>query len=184
MKYRSDEEILLGCLHGDRKSQAELYQKYAGRMMSLCQRYTRNRSEAEDVFHEAFIKVFNNLHHFKLQNSLEGWIRRIMVNTAINHYQKHKKHFQQSDIESVHETFSEEPTILSAMSNDELMELVGALPPGYKMVFNLAVIEGYAHKEIAEILGISEGTSKSQLAKAKIYLQKLIEKKMSFNVAS
>jgi RNA polymerase sigma-70 factor (ECF subfamily) len=184
MKYRSDQDILIGCLNGDRKSQEELYNKYAARMMAVCMRYTKSKEEAEDIFHEAFVKVFNHLNDFKLQNSFEGWIRRVMVNTAINHFHKNKAMKIVDDIDNHHNTFAEAPEILGSLQNDELMQMISSLPTGYRMVFNMAVIEGYQHKEIAELLKINEGTSKSQLAKAKALLKRMIEKKMAVAVPS
>ena len=143
--------------------------------MAVCARYTRSRFEAEDVFHEAFVKVFKHLDTYN-NGSFEGWMRRIFVNTAINHYHKNRKLQDQLDYSAVEEITPSGDDIISQISGQELMELVNQLPDGYKVVFNLYVVEGFNHREIGEMLNIAEGTSKSQLAKAKIHLKKLLQK--------
>ncbi|HUM46876.1 MAG TPA: sigma-70 family RNA polymerase sigma factor [Chitinophagales bacterium] len=155
-----------------------MYQKYQSKMFAVCYRYSRSREEAEDTFHEGFMKVFDNIASFAKKGSLEGWIRKIMVNTAIEKYRK-GKHL--SFIVNMHESaelsdhyFSDD--ILDRIEAAELIALIQKLPPAYQIVFNLYVMEGMKHKEISACLGISEGTSKSNLYEAKSILQKLINK--------
>lgn len=157
------------CVKGDRKAQQDLYKHFYSKMIGVCYRYSKNSEDAKDLMHDGFIKVFNNLNKYDFQGSLEGWIRRIMVNTAIDFYRKNKNTFlvdsdsfnlENSKIES-------EESIYSQFGVNEVMAAVQALSPAYKTVFNLYVVEGYLHKEIAEKLNISIGASKSNLSKAK-----------------
>jgi len=171
----TEAEILAGCRQGKAAFQEKLYELYSRRMMAVCVRYTRSRFEAEDIFHEAFVKVFKHLDTYS-NGSFEGWMRRIFVNTAINHYHKNRKLQDQLDYSTVEEITPSEDDIISTISGQELLELVNQLPEGYKVVFNLYVVEGFNHREIGEMLNIAEGTSKSQLAKAKIHLKKLLQK--------
>lgn len=170
------------CIKGDRKAQRAMYETFYGKMMSICYRYTNNTEDAKDVLQDGFTKVFSNINKYEFNGSLEGWIRKIIVNTAIDHYRKHKNVFfvddndgyiiENSKVESV-------DSIYSQFGETVIMEAIQALSPAYKMVFNLNVIEGFQHKEIAKQLGISEGTSKSNLAKAKMRLRTLIIEKNS-----
>lgn len=154
--------------------QEALYKRYASKMMAVCTRYAYTSFEAEDIFQEAFVKVFKNLGSYQGKGSFEGWVRYIFINTAINHYNKNKKHYYQADAEDQQEVSSQEADAMSRLTHQEMLDLVQKLPDGYRMVFNLYVIEGYNHREIAEMLGINEGTSKSQLSKAKALLKKSI----------
>jgi RNA polymerase sigma factor (sigma-70 family) len=176
MNDSPEEKIIKGCCSGKAKYQQMLYEKYYGKMMSICLRYAKDPEEAKDILQEGYIKVFSHLKDFKGDGSLEGWIRKIMVNTAINFYHKNKKLELNSSIEDdYHElqdmTMSEE-NIIQKMAYDDLLKLIRTLSPAYQTVFNLYAIEGYSHKEIAEMLNINEGTSKSNLAKARMKLQK------------
>jgi RNA polymerase sigma factor (sigma-70 family) len=173
----TENEIIQGCLKNEASAQEKLYALYSRRMMAICLRYTRSRPEAEDIFHEAFIKVFKNIHTWQ-GGAFEGWIRRIFVNTAINHYHQNRKYFDHVDSSAAETMLSSTDNVLSEISNQELLNLVSQMPDGYKLVFNLYVIEGYNHIEIAEMLGIAEGSSKSQLSKGKAYLKKLIENRL------
>ncbi|MCU0445913.1 MAG: sigma-70 family RNA polymerase sigma factor [Microscillaceae bacterium] len=171
-----EQTIIQGCRAGKAKYQEMLYELYYGKMMSVCLRYARDREEARDILQEGYIKVFNGIANFKGDGSLEGWIRRIMVNTAINHYHKNKKYNLHSSIE---EDFNDPPEnalyddkVIQEMNYEDLLKLIRTLPPAYQTVFNLYVLEGYNHKEIGELLNINEGTSKSNLAKARMKLQK------------
>jgi RNA polymerase sigma-70 factor (ECF subfamily) len=145
-------------------------------MLFVCFRYCKNREEAEDVVQEGFIKVFKNISSFKFEGSFEGWIRRIMVNTAIEFLRKQKQSKIFDDIEEVYVHPESNYDATSQLSEKELLTMVHSMPMGYRTVFNMYAIEGYSHKEIAEALGISEGTSKSQLAKAKAHLRDLLHK--------
>ena len=166
----TENEIIQGCLREDRRCQREVFNRYAGKMMTVCLRYTRHRMEAEDILQDAFIKVFDNIHRFECKGSFEGWIRRIVVNTALKNASRHSFQKESIGTENMIES-SIDPSVFSKMSEDELMRLIGQLPDGYRTVFNLYVIEDYSHKEIAEVLGIEESTSRSQLVKARNMLQ-------------
>jgi len=137
-------------------------------------RYTNNQEEAEDVLQEGFIIVFEKMHQFKMQGSLEGWIRKIMVNKALEHLRKNNKVFRVISIEHVKDTFVVEEDILDTIATNDLLKIIQELPPAYKMVFNLYVFEGMNHKEIATHIGIAEGTSKSNLSDARTLLKKKI----------
>lgn len=149
----------------------ELYDSYAPKMFGVCLRYAKNQMEAEDILQDAFIKVFSNLHRFKFQGSFEGWLRRTIVNTAINNYKKNLKHAREMDINDIEAENQKEEKVLDRMSADEILAIVQTLPEGYRVVFNLNVLEGYTHKMIGEMLDISENTSKSQLLRAKRLLR-------------
>jgi RNA polymerase sigma factor (sigma-70 family) len=172
----SDAELIKGCLEGKNDIQKLLYKKYASTMFGICLRYFEAREEAEDALQEGFIKVFTNLDSFRSEGSLEGWIKRIMVNTALNLLRNHQKYLLHTDIEEVEHLIKDESDFLDKFSEEELLKLLQELPHGYRLVFNLYEIEGYSHKEIAEMLEISVSTSKTQLLKARKVLQrKLIE---------
>lgn len=173
----TEEQIIQGCINNKASAQEKLYALYSRRMMAICLRYTRTRAEAEDIFHEAFVKVFRSIHTWQ-GRTFEGWMRRIFVNTAINHYHQNKKYFDHVDASFAAAITSSAEDIISHLSNQELLDLISRLPDGYRLVFNLYVIEGYNHSEISEILNIAEGSSKSQLSKAKVYLKKLIDEKL------
>jgi len=175
---KDEQQILLGCLRNDRKAQRALYEEYKVQMFRLCLRYARDRQEAEDLLQEGFIAVFRDLKNYTGAGALGGWIRKVMVNNALQHIRKTKYRFQ--SIDSVQLNEYEEITIDEEDQPrvKELTKCLQSLPDGYRTVFNLYVIEGYTHKEIAKVLSISESTSKSQLFKAKGMLRKLLEKSM------
>ena len=168
----SDKELIKGCLEGSPAFQQLLYKRFASKMLFVCCRYTVNREEAEDILQEGFITVFHKLSQFKSEGSLEGWVRRIMVNKAIEHYRKTSKVFPMLDIEDVQDEMVDVNDVQSNINSAELMEMIQSLPPMYKMVFNLYIFEDMNHKEIAERLGIVEGTSKSNLFHARMLLRK------------
>jgi RNA polymerase sigma-70 factor (ECF subfamily) len=170
-------EIIKGCLKNDRACQKMLYERFYGKMMGVCMRYAKDRDEAKDILHEGYIKVFDKLKNFGSKGSFEGWIRRIMVNTAIDHLRRNKHEYL--IVNTVYASdqgasITDEPddNIINRVDQEEVMKAVQNLSPAYRAVFNLYVIEEYSHKEISEILDISEGTSKSNLAKAKFNLKK------------
>jgi RNA polymerase sigma-70 factor (ECF subfamily) len=170
----SESDLIDGCIRGDRRIQKELYNRYAPKMYGVCLRYADNAAEAEDVLQEGFVKVFNKIGSFRREGSFEGWVRRIFVNTAIEHYRKRIQlqpigDFEENTIEGKY------LSVLDSMAEKDIIQLVQQLSPGYRTVFNMYVVEGYSHKQIAEILGISEGTSKSQLSRAKLILQDLVQ---------
>lgn len=171
----SEADLVEGCLRGDRKAQSELYHRYAPRMYGVCLRYAANAEEAEDILQEGFVKVFRKLESYRGDGSFEGWVRRIFVNTAIEHFRR--KTYLQPITEKEEDTFEGGYlTALDHMAEKDIVQLVQQLSPGYRTVFNMYVVEGYSHKQIAELLGISEGTSKSQLSRAKQILQGLVQK--------
>jgi RNA polymerase sigma-70 factor (ECF subfamily) len=175
IKELTEAEIVHRCLQLDILAQNELYRRYAGKMMAVCMRYARDRDAAADIMQDGFVKVFINLKSFKGEGSFEGWIKRIMINTALKQYRKDLKFKNDVDIDSAYSvTF--ESDIVSRLSAKELMEHIQDLPDGYRTIFNLYVIEGFQHNEIGELLGISEGTSKSQLSRARNYLMQTIKK--------
>ncbi|RNI26844.1 RNA polymerase sigma factor [Rufibacter latericius] len=171
----TEEEIIAGCKQEKAAFQEKLFQLYSRRMMAVCTRYTKSRFEAEDIFQEAFVKVFKNIATYN-GGSFEGWMRQIFVHTAINHFHKNKKYQEQLDYSTVEEVVPNDDDIISTISAQELLGLINQLPEGYRLVFNLYIVEGFNHREIGDMLQIAEGTSKSQLAKAKSYLKKMLQK--------
>ncbi len=174
---RSTENLIAQCLKCDTTAQYELYQKYSPKMFGVCLRFAKCREEAEDILQEGFIKVFRNLKTFRNEGKLEAWIRRIMVNTAINFYKRKYPAFPDIDFDRLQLKHHSHDDITAIMSHKEILETVQKLPKGYRMVFNLYVIEGYTHKEIGNMLNISVNTSKSQLSRAKDLLKIKIAKK-------
>lgn len=170
----SEEEIVQGCLQRTASAQKALYEAFSGRMMSLCLRYAKSREEAEDILQEGFIKIFEKIGQFSGTGSLAGWIRAVMVNTALIHIRRNKKWNYMEDVDEQYHLENQDHSILSEMAAEELMKLVMAMPQGYRTVFSLFAIEGYSHKEIAELLEITESTSKTQFHKAKAFLKKAI----------
>ena len=168
--------IIKSCIRGDRKAQKRLYNRYADLLYGVALRYSQNADDAKDILQEGFIKIFNNLSQFKHQGSFEGWMRKVIVNTALERLRKQNRMFLIDEF-SVYESseFNYEH-VLQDLNEKELIKIIQELSPRYQMVFNLYVIEGYSHKEIAEKLEISEGTSKSNLSRAKEILKTKIEK--------
>ncbi len=177
----TEEDLIKGCLKEDRECQKELYQRFSGKMMAVCLRYAGNRMEAEDILQEGFIKVFDHIGKFKREGSLEGWIRRIMVNTSINKIRSNKVRFEELGNES-DEFLHHDKNIIDKMSEKDILNLVSQMPSGYRYVFNMYAIEGLSHKEIAANLGIEEASSRSQYAKAKKYLQQQLIKLEKINL--
>jgi len=167
----TDHELIDTCLKGEERGYRALYERYGPVLMSIAHRYSADQATAEDIFQEAFIRIFQKLGDFKRQGSLEGWLKRVLVTTALNHLKKNKRWNESVAPEDDAMDEAEEASILEEMSANELMECIKSLPEGYRVVFNLYVIEGYDHKEIAEMLNITASTSRSQLVKAKKQLQ-------------
>lgn len=170
--------LIKNCIEGDRQAQSTLYAMFAPKMFVVSLRYSKSREEAEEVLQEGFLKVFQFLHQFRDEGSLEGWIRKIVVNCALQRLRSKSRLTPVVDIDPHKEQFVLQENIESRISSKELLQLVMSLPPAYKLVFNLYVFDGYKHREIAEILGISEGTSKSNLSDARTFLQKQLNKKL------
>ena len=170
----SDEQIIAGCRAGDRKYQKLLYQRFASKMFTVCMRYAAESNSAQDLLQEGFVKIFKNIEKFRGEGSFEGWIRRIFVNTCLEFVRKKANMYVVQDTETVKVEYHDENALQKLMKED-LMEMIQSLSTGYRTIFNLYVIEGYSHKEIAELLNVTEGTSKSQLARARYLLQKKVE---------
>ncbi len=167
--------IIKECASGNVRAQETLYRMLAPKMFGVCLRYAKDRTEAEDNLQEGFIRVFTHIKKFRYEGSLEGWVRRIMVNVSLEKFRKQYVMHPVEDIQS-YETPRVHDEIIGKMTVDELIELIRELPPRYRMVFNLYVIEGMNHKEIGSEMGITEGTSKSNLARARDILKRRIEK--------
>ncbi len=173
----TEKELREGCIAGRRDYQELLYRYYSPKMFGICLRYANDYHSAEDILQEGFIKIFNNVDRFRGDGSFEGWIKRIFINTAIEFYRKSSNHNGHAELEKVNIKHIPEKA-LENLATEDLLKLVQQLSPGYRTVFNLYVIEGYSHKEIAKMMGISEGTSKSQLARARVILQKMIKSRI------
>jgi RNA polymerase sigma-70 factor, ECF subfamily len=173
--------LINGCIKTNRDSQREFYKRFYGFAMAVCMRYCSNKDDALEVVNDSFLKVFNELHHFKAryedhEASLKGWMRRIIINTSIDHFRRNSKHRLVVEIDNVtHDVIEVSDTSVDKISHKEIMEIVQRLSPVYKTVFNLFVIDGFKHEEIAGMLNISVGTSKSNLAKAKLNIQKMLK---------
>jgi RNA polymerase sigma-70 factor (ECF subfamily) len=170
--------LVKDCLKGKPAAQRQLYEHFAPTMLSVCYRYTKSMADAEDVLQEGFVKAFLNLHQFKFQGELGGWIRRIMVTTAINYLKRNVRY--QADLlftdDHLHVVSNEQHPEIK-MEAKELADLIRQLPPGYQTIFNLYAVEGFNHVEIGKILGIQEGTSRSQYARARALLMQWIEQR-------
>lgn len=178
----NQENIIKACIKGDRKAQKELYSVFADKMYVLCLRYTKDEDEAKDILQDGFIKVFTKLKQFNNKGSFEGWIRRIIVNTALEKF-RDKNYLFAVNMESNYEAGEKEyDHILSDIAANDLLKLVQELSPQYRMVFNLYAIEGFSHKEICEKLDIKEGTSKSNLSRAREILKEKIKDYYSVKV--
>ncbi|MEI7734662.1 MAG: RNA polymerase sigma factor [Ferruginibacter sp.] len=173
-----ESDIIKGCINKDRKMQELLYHRFASKMYAVCLRYCKDAADAQDLLQDGFVKIFKNIEKFRGEGSFEGWIRRIFVNTSIEHFRKSVKNYTVTD---THDISIEDPSwnALDNLAEKDIISMIQQLSPGYRQVFNMYVIEGYTHKDIGEILGISEGTSKSQLARAKGILKKMVEQKLN-----
>ncbi len=172
-----EKEILAGCRKGKPSAQWELYKRYSRLLLAVCNRYAKDLDEAEDILQEGFVKIFLNIKEFKGDGPLLAWMRRIMINTAITHYHKMRKHRYHDDLAEVNESKFEDKSWGEAeFTEEELFGLIQQMPDGYRQVFNLYALEGYKHREIAEILKIDENTSKSQYSRARRWLQERLIK--------
>jgi RNA polymerase sigma factor (sigma-70 family) len=180
------QKMLEGCLAGHRRAQSQLYRAHASGMLGVCMRYAGNLAEAEDILQEGFVKVFTSINSFKGSGSLEGWIRRIIINTALNHIRQNAKFrtIDYTDELPEYQDEDNEEVSLPNVSAEILLQIIQNLPEGYRMVFNLYAIEHNTHKEIAEMLGISEGTSKSQLSKARRMLKMRLAEVYNYSILS
>ena len=179
-----EESLIIGCQQGDSKSQEELYALYSRKMYVVCLRYSKSQQVAEDILQEAFIKVFDNIKKFRGESSLYYWIKRIVVNTALNSQRSKLYMFPMVDVSGL-KARHEQELVLSGFHFEELLKMIQALPEGCQVIFNMYAIEGYTHQEIADQLGIAVGTSKSQYARAKELLRESIKNadKLSYGEA-
>jgi RNA polymerase sigma factor (sigma-70 family) len=170
-----DRTLANKCVEGDQLAQRKLFEKYAPKMMGVCLRYTRDAEQAEDVMQDGFVKVFTKLDKYSGEGSLEGWVRRIMVNTALDHIRRNTKFNANVSMDDVEYKVESDSDALGSLMEEDLLKLIQEMPDGYRTVFNMFAIEGYSHKEIGEQLGVSENTSKSQYSRAKAYLRMKVE---------
>lgn len=170
------DELVKRCKAGQRKAQELLYKQFAGKMLGVCLRYATHRMEAEDMLQNGFIRVFQKIDDYRGEGSFEGWVRRIMVHCSIEYYRHHHKLMQLVDMDEAGEEPSVNGTAASSLEAKDLLLLIKSLSPGYRMVFNLYAIDGYSHKEIAQMTGMSEGASKSQLSRARAILKEQVLK--------
>ena len=170
-----DATLVKECVKGNAKAQHMLFERFSRKMLGVCLRYSKKLEEAEDVLQDGFIKVFSNLKDFTNEGSLEGWIRRIMVNTALDAIRKNNKFLKDISIDVVDFQIGNNDYTIEKMNAEDLLSLINSMPEGYKVVFNMYAIEGYKHNDIATTLGISESTSKSQYLRAKAYLRAKLE---------
>ena len=172
----SESRLIENCISGNRKSQKELYDMYAPKMFAICLRYTKNQMDAEDTLQEGFVKLYNNLHRFRGEGSFDGWVRRIFVNTAIEHIRK--KNLNITNGEGLENSIADKrKSALDNLYEKDIIKTSMKLSEGYRTVFNLYAVEGFSHKEIANHLGITESTSKSQFSRAKAILRNVINNK-------
>lgn len=175
------QNILARCKNGERMAQQQLYEHFKAKMFAVCLRYANSRPDAEDVLQEGFVKVFRDLHQFRGEGSFEGWMRRVIVNVALQHLRKQRGGLQFAELENVEYKLSdvEDSVFEESEKAAALVKLMQKMPTGFRTVLNLYVLEEYSHQEIADELGISVGTSKSQLNRAKAFLKNLLEKNLA-----
>ena len=176
LKHNSESDLMQACIDQERWAQRVLYEEYYPTMMVVCLRYSNNRDDALDILHDGFIKVFRYADKYKPGTSLSAWIKRIMINTAIDYYRKRVRR-RTEDLDEIYDISSKDPDIHSVMNTKDILKSLSQLSPTYRAVFNLYVIEGYSHKEIAKKLKISESTSRSNLVKARARLRNLLSKR-------
>lgn len=169
-----EEDVIKGCVNGDRKHQRLLYDYYSKQMMAVSMRYAKSTLEAEDILQESFIKVFAKISTFRMESKLGTWIKRIVINTALNHQRSKLYMYPMVDVDTMYDLKDDHEAPISAFHVEELTKMIQSLPMGCQMIFNLYAIEGYQHNEIAEALNIKEGTSKSQYARARQLLKEML----------
>jgi RNA polymerase sigma factor, sigma-70 family len=172
----TEQKLIEKCIRNDSKAQAMLYNHYAPRLFAVCKTYSKSAFDAEDILQEGFIKIFNNLIQFKWSGSFEGWMRRIMVTTALNFNKKQRAFCQEDEIDNAAEKNAEEPEPLAQQYFADLLNIINSLPKGYKKVLHLNTVQGYNHKDISELIGISTSTSKTQLMRAKRSMKQKLKK--------
>ncbi len=171
---QSEKDFIQACIAREKWALKVLYEEYYGSLLAVCMRYSNNSDEAVDILHEGFIKIFKNIGRYQVGTSLGAWMRRIMVNTAIDYYRRQNRR-RTEDVDAAYDLATPGPNALQDLSEKEILKAIQELSPGYRAVFNLYVIEGYSHKEIAEMLDITESTSRSNLVKARLKLQEKLK---------
>lgn len=172
----SEEELIRQLIKSDKRAQRELFDEYSPKLWGVCLRYAKNKMSAEDIMQEGFLKILKYIKSYKGEGSFEGWMRRIMVNTAINYYKSNLKSGGDVEFNEAYGVYNPSADAVSKLTSEELLSFVSELPDGYKTVFNMHIVDGYTHKDIAKQLDISENTSKSQLSRARKLLQEKIKK--------
>ena len=172
---KQEKQIISGCKKGDKRAQYQFYDMFKKLVFSVCMRYAKDVPEAEDIMQDAFVVLFRDLYQYRPMGALGAWVRRVTVNTALQHIRKKRMVFSDIEIHALADKVEGDNDIIGALNAKEIMRMVQLLPDGYRMVFNLFIIEGYSHQEIATELGVSVSTSKSQLSRAKTYLKKILE---------
>ncbi len=170
----TEEQMLAGSVKNNAAAQEAFYERFSPRMLGVCYRFAKNREDAEDMLQEGFIKIFTQLHQYRNEGSLEGWVRRIIVHTCINILKKNKKFSDTVDLIYANEYYTKEDLVPSIIQAKQIIECIRMLPLGYRTVLNLYAIEGYSHKEIGEILEIGESSSRSQYTRAKAMLEGIL----------
>jgi RNA polymerase sigma-70 factor (ECF subfamily) len=169
-----DTTLVIECVKGNPRAQRMLFDRFSSKMLGVCLRYAKDSEQADDILQDGFVKVFTKLKDFKNEGSLEGWIRRVMVNTALDQIRKNGKTLGGVSVDDVQYKIENNDHIAEQLMAEDLLKLINSMPDGYKVVFNMFAIEGYTHNEIADTLGISESTSKSQYSRARAYLRERI----------
>lgn len=172
----NDDDIIRGCRRGDRKAQQALYEKYKPMLFGICMRYASGWHEAEDWLQDGLVRIFTNLYQYQPTGAFGAWLRRVMVNTALEQLRKRKRMFQTDEIQEVADSYEADENLFAKYREEAMVQMLQRLPEGYRAVFNLYVMEEYSHREIGEMLGIAESASRSQLSRAKDMLRKMLEK--------
>lgn len=172
----SNEQLIEACLNGDARAQKMLFQNFGPKLYAVCLRYSKSEEEAQDMLQDGFVKIFEKLLSYKGEGSFEGWMRRIMVNTCLDEIRRTKKFQSNVDVEDFSYSLTDNETVLDDLAAKDLLKILQRIPMGYRTVFNLYVIEGYSHKEIADELEITVSTSKSQFSRAKAMLREILSK--------
>jgi RNA polymerase sigma factor (sigma-70 family) len=167
----NERDLVIACQRHDPKAQTAFYNLYKGRLLGVCRRYARTEAEAEDIFQDAFVKIFNNLHTLEKPESVAYWVKSSVIRTAIDHYRQSQKEKNNVDYDTVINEPQLEPSIFENLNREQVLAVINELPDGYRVVVNLFLVDGYSHAEIGTMLGLSEGTSKSQLSRAKEILR-------------
>lgn len=180
--YQSDENIIQGCRKGDRKAQKALFSKYKSMLFKICLRYAADRYQAEDFLQDGLIKIFSNLYQYKPTAAFGAWIRTIMVNVCLQHLRKEKRMFKTQELNEQIDQYDASEALFTDDRTEAVMKMVQRLPRGSRLVFNLYLMEGYSHKEVAKELGITASGSRAQLTRAKTMLRKMLEKSLSIEL--